>query len=219
MAQGLGALISPVYVLLAKRFGYRATFITGLSLCTISLFSSSFVPNEHFLFFTYSIPFGIGSGITFVLGSVVTGLYYPPKSSYHIMATVAVSLGFPFGFLVLNFINESLMSVYKNDWQKVQFIYSLIALTCTITFFPFFTEKYAEVDETETETSQEITYKDEILFNLSKPKFELLIRVLWLVGLVLNSCANNSIMVYLVRNLIRLFLVLIKLPLWSLSLS
>lgn len=200
MAQGLGALISPVYVLIAKRIGYQLTFTIGLCLCTLSLFSSSFVPNEHFLFFTYSIPFGIGSGITFVLGSVVTGLYYPPKSSYHIMATVAVSLGFPLGFLVLNFINETLMTFYKNDWQKVQFIYSLFAFACTLLSYPLFTEKFAEIDPEENESTQEVVYKEDmtIPLNLSKDKFEYVIRFLWLGGLLLNSCANNSIMIHLV---------------------
>lgn len=189
-------------MVIAKRIGYRLTFTIGLSLCTLSLFSSSFVPNEHFLFFTYSIPFGIGSGITFVLGSVVTGMYYPPKSSYHIMATVAVSLGFPLGFLVLNFINETLMTFYKNDWQKVQFIYSLIAFVCTLVSFPLFTEKYAEYDLEENESTQEVVYKDDeqpLPLNLSKDKFEYIIRILWLAGLLFNSCANNSVMIHLVR--------------------
>lgn len=209
MAQGLGALISPAYVILAKRIGYRLAFTLGMALCTISLLMSSFVPNEHFLFFTYSIPFGIGSGMALVLGSVVTGLYYPPRSSYHIMATVAISLGFPLGFLILNFINETLMSFF-NDWQKVQLIYSFIALACTIAAYKFFTAEFAENEEQESESTQnDIVYKDEhpLPFGwTNKEKLAYFIRFLWLGGLLLNSCAHNSVMIHLV--LVRSFFVL-----------
>jgi MFS family permease len=200
LAQGIGALISPIYVIVAKRIGFRLTFSTGLALCALSLFASSFVPNEHYLFITYSIPFGIGSSAIFVLGSVLTGLYYPPKSQYHITATVAVSLGFPLGFLVLNSFTERLMLFYNNDWQKVQFIYSIISLVCMLAFFPFFTDKYTECDDVENERKEEIVYEQVPRFNfISTKHLAYLIRFLWLTGLLLNSCANNSILIHLVK--------------------
>lgn len=200
-------IISPLYVIIAKRVGYRLTFTVGLGLCALSLFSSSFIPNEHYLFLTYSLPFGIGSGITFVLGSVVTGLYYPPKSAYHIMATVAISLGFPLGFLILNFITDSLLHL-TNDWQKVQFIYSLIALVCTVAFFPFFTEKYAEYDEVENEATQEVICNEPLLFGLTNERFHYLVRFLWLSGLIVNSCANNSVLIHLVGSFSLFYIIL-----------
>lgn len=116
------------------------------------------------------------------------------------MATVAISLGFPLGFLVQNFINETLVTHYKIDWHIVQFMYSLIACACALLAFFFFSEKYAEYDEQENESTQDVIYKDdEIPPSLTKEKLEYLIRILWFAGLILNSCANNSIMIHLVN--------------------
>jgi MFS family permease len=170
----------------------------GLALCFVSLLSSSYVPNEHYLFLTYSIPFGIGSSIVFILGSVVTGMYYPPSQRYHISATVAISLGFPLGFLILNTFNDFLLSYFNNDWQRVQFIYSITTLVCLLGLSLFFTEKYAEYDEMGNNDVQHEVVFNETIFNLDHDKFAYLIQFLWLFGLLLNSCANNAVLIHLV---------------------
>ncbi|CAF0816827.1 unnamed protein product [Brachionus calyciflorus] len=193
LAQGLGSLISPMYIVISKKLGFKLTFFVGIFLCFLSLLASSFVPSEHFLFLTYSLPYGIGSSIIFVLGSLLTGMYYPPNHKYHVTATVSISLGFPIGFLIINPLNESLLKYYDNDWQLVQRIYSVIVLILMGITSLFFTDKYSNKIEHQMEIRDEIAYKDEFLSIKSK-HLSFIVRFLWLFGLVCNSIANTSIL-------------------------
>ena len=192
-------MISPLYVYISNKFGIRITFTLGLVLCFLSLLASSFVTSEHYLFFTYSLPFGVGSSILFVLGSLLTGTYFPPSHQYHIPATVAISLGFPLGFLVLNPLNNSLLSYYNNDWQLVQRIYSLVTFLLILVSFPFFTEKYANEQplENEKNTCSDDLFRHNIYF-LKPNQVAFVVKILWMTGLLFNSCANNSIQINLV---------------------
>lgn len=187
-----------MYILIYRKFRVKWTFFGGLLLCFISLLLSSFVPNEHYLFFTYSIPFGIGSSVLFVLGSLVTGIYFPPNHRYHVTASVAVSLGFPLGFLVLNPLTETLIIYYQNDWQIVQRIYAFITLIIILISCPLFTDKHAKKTENEQHLNEEIVFREEFL-SLNSNHLRILIRTLWLLGLFLNSFANTSILIHLVR--------------------
>ncbi len=162
--------------------------------------ASSFVPSEHWLFVTYSIPFGFGSSIIFVLGSIVTGMYYPPRSKYHVSASVAISLGFPIGFLVLNLLTEYMMITYDNNWQLIQRVYGFIALLCLFVFCPFFTEEKAE--KPEIKTTHTIMAFHDTMFNMTSEQFTLFIKTIWLLGLTMNSCATTAIVTHLVSDLI-----------------
>ncbi len=110
-------------------------------LLSISIFVHIF---ERLILFTYSLPFGIGSSILFVLGSLLTGTYFPPSSRYHILATVGISLGSPLGFLVMNPLTNSLLHYYENDWQTVKRIYSVTTFFFILISLPLFTEKFAD---------------------------------------------------------------------------
>ena len=183
-----------------KKISFRVTFTIGLVLCFISLLASSFVTSEHYLFFTYSLPFGIGSSILFVLGSLLTGTYFPPSNKHHIPATVAISLGFPLGFLVLNPMNNILLDYYDNDWQIVQRIYSSVVFLFILISYPLFTEKYADEAPVENEKN---TCNDEIfrhdVFFLKPNQVSFIVRMFWMTAILFNSCANSSIQINLVN--------------------
>ena len=149
-----------------KKISFRVTFTIGLVLCFISLLASSFVTSEHYLFFTYSLPFGIGSSILFVLGSLLTGTYFPPSSKYHILATVGISLGSPLGFLVMNPLTKSLLTYYENDWQIVQRIYSVTTLFFVLICFPLFTEKFADKYINKTDDAPAVSFNLKNIFFL-----------------------------------------------------
>jgi hypothetical protein len=55
LAHGMGSIISPVYIVLSSKLGIRKTFFIGLLLCLLSLLTSSFVPNQHFLLVCFVI--------------------------------------------------------------------------------------------------------------------------------------------------------------------
>ena len=199
MAQGLGSILSPAYIWFANKFGYRLSFFVGLLLCCVSLFVSSFTTSEHYLFATYSLPFGIGSSIIFVLQSMLTGVYYPPSSRYHITASVAISLGFPLGFIILSSLSEALMTHF--DWKGVQRIYSVMTLVFMIFFTPLFTEKYNQESSTEPlikSRSNSQFWSPKGVYCLTAHRVSILIKALWFIGLFCVSCANNSIVINLV---------------------
>ena len=164
-------------------------------MCCVSLFISSFVPSPKFLFFTYSIPYGIGSSILFVLGSLCTGIYFPTNSKYHVTFTVLISLGFPLGSLTLNSLNDYLIDDKQYDWQVVQRIYSFVILLCLFICCPFFTDENAEL--VEIGSDQERVYEKPLYFMNPKQVYYFT-KFIWLLALGMQSCANSSILIHLV---------------------
>jgi MFS family permease len=204
LLQGLGSLLSPLYISIYKKIGVKKTFIVGFTLCFISMVVSSFVTNPHYLFLAYSVPFGIGSSLIFVLGTIVTGVYFPLSTGkHHVTATVLISLGFPLGYLVMNPLTEMLMSSYNNDWQLVQRIYAAIIAVCALATCPLFTDSLANKNSLsleqplDTAPQDTLTYKS--LLKLNGKQVKRLLQGLWLAGLVLVSLANNSILIHLVK--------------------
>ncbi len=131
-----------------------------------------------------------------VLGSIVTGLYFPPSSKYHVTASVAISLGFSIGYLTVNLSTDYLLNLFDQNWQLIQRVYGFVALICLILFCPLFTEKYA-VAEVSSIQKQKLLFK-ETLFYLTSEQFGLFIKGLWLIGLFLNSIANSALVIHLV---------------------
>jgi hypothetical protein len=131
------------------------------------------------------------------LGSLLTGTYFPPSNRYHIPATVAISLGFPLGFLLLNPLTNVLLSYY--DWQVVQRIYSVVIFLFILISYPLFTEKYADEkpEELEKTIPSEEIFKYDIYF-LKPNQVSFIVKFLWMTALLFNSCANNSIQINLV---------------------
>jgi len=174
------------------------TFLIGFIMCFVSLFISSFVPSHHYLFITYSIPYGLGSSILFVLGSLVTGIYFPTSSKYHVTFTVLISLGFPLGSLTLNSLNDYLMDEKQYDWQVVQRIYSFVILLCIFICCPFFTDQHADLVEVGSEEPYQERVYEKPLYFLNPKQLYYFTRFIWLLALGMQSCANSSILIHLV---------------------
>lgn len=188
-----------------RKLGYRLTFLIGLTLCFFSMIASSYTTSEHHLFFTYSLPFGIGSSIIFVLESLLAGVYFPRDNKYHVTASVAISAGFPLGYLILSSLTEGLLEYFEHDWKFVQRLYGFFTLFQLILFTPLFTEKYADKTKVaEPETQQVLLWTNVYFIKAKYVKY--FTKSFWLVALFLISCGNNSIQINLVSN----FLILIK---------
>ncbi len=131
----------------------------------------------------------------FVLGSIVTGMYFPPNSKYYVTASVFISLGFPVGFLVINHLTDFIMVITGNSWQSLQRVYCVITLISIVICLPLFTEKYAEINTEKKHQITERTY-DTGFFLLQPNQIGCLVRFFWWIGIFFNSCANNSILIY-----------------------
>ena len=155
----------------------------------------SFVQNEDVLFVSYSIPFGIGSGILMFIGTVVTGLYFPSTNKFHMLATVLISLGFPLGYLVLNPLTEYLFETH--EWHYVKRIYSCIALACLILFTPLFTDKYATTASVENEETLLIATEENRTSVYPSREYQFLTNSVWLIGLFTFALSINAIVINL----------------------
>lgn len=93
------------------------------------------------------------------------------------------------------------MIEYDNDWQLAQRIYSLFAFLSLIILGPFFTDtkKSPEAERAKAVCDEQgtITFKD-TMFLMTSEQFGKMIRVLWWLGLMANSCANTAIITHMV---------------------
>ena len=150
--------------------------------------------NEHLLFLTYSVPFGIGSGLTMFIGTLLTGYYFPSGNKFHMFATVSVSLGFPLGYLILNPLTEYLFETH--EWTFVKRLYSGIALACLLLFTMFFTDKHVVRETTDSEERPLISEENENLYPSNK--HQIITNVAWSIGLFSFALAVNSVVINMV---------------------
>ncbi len=134
----------------------------------------------------------------FVLESLLVGIYFPSTSRYHVSASVAISLGFPLGYLVLSPLTDSLIAYFDSDWRMVQRLYGFMTLFQLIVFVPLFTEKYADrtPDSAAVASGAYRNWTD--IYFLRAGQVRWLCKVLWLVALFCISFANNSVQINLV---------------------
>lgn len=165
------------------------------------MIASSYTTTEHHLFFTYSLPFGIGSSLVFVLESLLVGEYFPRTSKYHVSASVAISLGFPLGFLILSPLTEALICYFDSDWRFVQRIYGFVTLFQLILFVPLFTERHADrtKDDQERRVNEEYRTWTNV-YGMKASHVKIVTKLMWLFGIFSISCANNSVQINLVSD-------------------
>lgn len=115
---------------------------------------------------------------------------------------MAISLGFPLGYLILTPLTESLIVYFQYDWQIVQRLYGLITLFQLIIFTPLFTDKHAiGANTTPSVVSSSLLKRNHFMWTnvyfLKSKQVMHLTRILWLIGLFSISCANNSVQINL----------------------
>jgi MFS family permease len=158
----------------------------------MSLFISSIVRNLHWLFLTYSLPFGFANAAIFILGTLICGLYYPAgQHPKHILVMCIISTGFPLGYNIMSAFIFS--SIEENGWQSMKRRVGMIGILITCVIGPFFTTKYLP------STSQSYQSSPAILSSDNNRKIYYSKPILyWMLGIFAAMCAVNNFLLHLV---------------------
>ena len=133
---------SPPVDYFIDRFGCRiASFLGGL-LCIVGLLSTSFVPSLSYMYFTYSLVFGVGGCFLYNSFYLVIARYFKRNLS---LATGIVAMGTSLGLTFQGPLLQCLLD--SRGWRAtIRVMTILFALVCllSLTYNP-------SVDETLTE--------------------------------------------------------------------
>ena len=128
---GLVFFTGPLSGILVNRLGCRVTTLLGSFLCALRLSLASFSDGLLALYFSYSIPFGVGTCLVFNASLVVASRYFSKGRS---LALGIVSLGQGLGVLIYGPTLQALIDNY--GWKityrivaAVVFGICLLALT------------------------------------------------------------------------------------------
>ncbi|XP_022090590.1 monocarboxylate transporter 5-like [Acanthaster planci] len=136
LAFGIMFAASPFSTCLFKRFGHRVVTIIGVLLCSGGLLLSSFMPDPHLLFLTYSLLFGVGSNFIDNTSLNLVGAYFPRKNSAR--STCFATLGWSVGSLALNpgleFLSDEVG--WRNTFRICSGALFVIGMISALTFRP-----------------------------------------------------------------------------------
>jgi hypothetical protein len=117
-----------------------------------------------------------------ILGTLLTGLYFPKSHKYHIFATVLVSIGLSIGSLINIQIYTSSHLTYEQQLRLL----SLIMFLLIILFGPLFNDKHVIQDYDDNSLANSNTETDDLHKNKLRKLF-------WYLGLWFNSIAVYSV--------------------------
>ena len=110
-----------------NHFGCRVTAILGCLLCAAGLALSSLAKSFAILYFTFSIPCGIGISSVFLSGMVIVAKYFEKKRS---AAVACVSTGVGIGTMVNSAIFQALLDSigWKNTLRAMAGVMLLLCI-------------------------------------------------------------------------------------------
>ena len=117
----------PITGMSVQRWGCRFTAMIGALVCAIGLLASSFVQKMFFLYFTYSLLFGLGVSCIFMACYIVVARNFEKRRS---LATGFVASGAALGVLVIAPIKQILLD--SIGWR---IIYRMMAAAFAGVFF------------------------------------------------------------------------------------
>ena len=193
VGQSFGGLLAPLILYLARRYGFQLIFVLSLIICIISLFLSSLVDQLHWLLLTYALPYGFANASTFILGTLICGLYFPAgQHPKHLLVMCLISTGFPIGYHVMSAFVFS--SIEEHGWQSMKRRVAAIELLFACLIGPLFTTKYLPVESQSyaqsssspliQQNAKKIYYSKEIIY--------------WMLGIFFAMCAVNNFLLHLV---------------------
>ncbi|XP_029202813.2 monocarboxylate transporter 10-like [Acropora muricata] len=152
-ALGMTWFASPPVGYFIDRFGCRIASILGGLLCIVGLLSTSFVPSLSYMYFTYSLVFGVGGCFLYNSFYLVIARYFKKNLS---LATGIVAMGTSLGLTFQGPLLQCLLDLY--GWRatvRVMTIFFALVCLLSLTYNP-------NVDETpEDENVNDSINKDE----------------------------------------------------------
>ncbi|XP_071962197.1 monocarboxylate transporter 2-like [Antedon mediterranea] len=146
LAFGIMFASSPLSTGLFKRYSHRLVAIIGVLMCCAGLVASSFAYSANFLFFSYSLVFGIGSNFVDNTSLHLIGVHFPRKNSAR--ATCFATLGWSVGALAMNPLAEILCSKYGWRWTwRIFGAFTFVVGILVVAFEPRTAHGFSALDD------------------------------------------------------------------------
>jgi len=131
---GVIMLTGPIAAFAVNRLGTRITCMTGATVATLAIFTSSFSPSLLFLVISYGVVGGLGLGCMYIPAMVAVGQYFKKKFTF---ATGICVCGSGFGTFVFAPIAAALVeSMGWRGCNRVMSILCSLGLLCGLALVP-----------------------------------------------------------------------------------
>ncbi|XP_076657053.1 monocarboxylate transporter 12 isoform X1 [Halictus rubicundus] len=127
LQSGFYLMAGPFVSALANRYGFRLVAILGSVISCAAFVLSYFSTSIEFLYISYGVLGGIGTGLIYVPAVITTGFYF---ERWRAMATGIAVCGSGIGAFLLSPISD--MLVKKYGWRKALLFQAGMLLQCSI---------------------------------------------------------------------------------------
>ena len=121
----MGCFAFPVAVYLRRHFGFRLVVLCAAVLVAFAFISTPFMPKLHFLYLTYSIPFGIGAGFIDCFSVITLREFFAKYLSIALGMRFAAS---SIGQIVWSYLLPVLLDAV--GWRKTFMAFSSFSIAC-----------------------------------------------------------------------------------------
>ncbi|KAG8445502.1 hypothetical protein GDO86_010315 [Hymenochirus boettgeri] len=127
LSMGITLIVGPIIGLFINTCGCRKTAMIGGFLTSVGWVLSAFAPNVHFLFFSFGVTAGIGSGMVYLPAVVMVGQYFHKRRA---LAQGLSTTGTGFGTFLITVLLKYLCREY--GWRNAMIIQGAVTLNLCV---------------------------------------------------------------------------------------
>ncbi|XP_057600731.1 monocarboxylate transporter 14 isoform X4 [Hippopotamus amphibius kiboko] len=127
LSMGVTLIVGPFIGLFINTCGCRRTAIIGGLLNSLGWVLSAYAPNVHYLFITFGVAAGFGSGMAYLPAVVMVGRYFQKRRA---LAQGLSTTGTGFGTFLMTVLLKYLCAEY--GWRNAMFIQGAVSLNLCV---------------------------------------------------------------------------------------
>ncbi|XP_039343354.1 monocarboxylate transporter 14 isoform X3 [Mauremys reevesii] len=165
LSMGITLIVGPFIGLFINTCGCRKTAIIGGILNALGWVLSAYASNVHYLFITFGVTAGVGSGMVYLPAVVMVGRYFQKRRA---LAQGLSTTGTGFGTFLMTVLLKYLCKEF--GWRNAMFIQGAVSLNlcvCGALMRPLSSKKDANEKGVERNNSED--YHAKALFHSAKP--------------------------------------------------
>ncbi|XP_050821941.1 monocarboxylate transporter 14 isoform X1 [Gopherus flavomarginatus] len=165
LSMGITLIVGPFIGLFINTCGCRKTAIIGGILSALGWVLSAYASNVHYLFITFGVTAGVGSGMVYLPAVVMVGQYFQKRRA---LAQGLSTTGTGFGTFLMTVLLKYLCKEF--GWRNAMFIQGAVSLNlcvCGALMRPLSSKK--DTDEKSVERNNSEDYHAKALFHSAKP--------------------------------------------------
>ncbi|XP_053567434.1 monocarboxylate transporter 14 [Bombina bombina] len=151
LSMGITLIVGPFIGLFINTCGCRKTAMIGGFLTSLGWVLSAFATNVHFLFFTFGVTAGIGSGMVYLPAVVIVGQYFQKRRA---LAQGLSTTGTGFGTFLITVLLKYLCEEF--GWRNAMIIQGAVTLNLCVCGALMRPLDNSETDHKEKEHDQDL---------------------------------------------------------------